>query len=105
MPGRSRNLTRRHLLWVVLGFFCCALITLGGIVQVAHTHADGQAIQSDCALCHTAHLVVQPAVAQALPHTAFVVASISTASQPIRAQDFVVFSLFTRPPPAQTANS
>jgi hypothetical protein len=105
MPGRSRNLTRRHLLWVVLGFFCCALITLGGIVQVAHTHADGQAIQSDCALCHTAHLVVQPAVPQALPHTAFVVASISTASQPIRAQVFFVFSLFTRPPPAQTANS
>jgi hypothetical protein len=105
MPGRSRNLTRRHLLWVVLGFFCCALITLGGIVQVAHTHADGQAIQSDCALCHTAHLVVQPAVPQALPHTAVVVASISTASQPIRAQVFFVFSLFTRPPPAQTANS
>jgi hypothetical protein len=105
MPGRSRNLTRRHLLWVVLGFFCCALITLGGIVQVAHTHADGQAIQSDCALCHTAHLVVQPAVPQALPHTAFVVASISTASQPIRARVFFVFSLFIRPPPAQTANS
>ena len=33
MPGRSRNLRTRHLLWVVLGFFCCALITLGGIVQ------------------------------------------------------------------------
>ena len=105
MPGRSRNLTRRHLLWVVLGFFCCALITLGGIVQVAHTHADGQAIQSDCALCHTAHLVVQPAVPQPLPQTVFVAARISAASQPIRAQFFFVFSLFTRPPPVQTANA
>jgi hypothetical protein len=105
MPGRSRNLTKRHLLWVVLGFFCCALLTVGAIVQVSHTHADGQAVQSDCALCHTAHLVVQPAVRQPLPHTVFVVASISTALQPIRARFLFVFSLFTRPPPAQTANA
>jgi hypothetical protein len=103
MQGRSRNLTRRHLLWVVLGFLCCALITLGGIVQVVHTHTDGQAIQSDCALCHTAHLVVQPAVPQPVPHTVFVAARILTARQPIRTQFFFVFSLFTRPPPAQTA--
>ena len=105
MPGRNRNLRTRHLLWVVLGFFCCALITLGGIVQVGHTHADGQAVQSDCALCHTAHLVVQPSVPQPLPRTVFVVARISTVLQPIRSQFFFVFSLFTRPPPAQTANS
>jgi hypothetical protein len=29
---------------VALGFLCCALITLGGIVQAGHTHADGQAV-------------------------------------------------------------
>ena len=105
MPGRNRNLTTRHLLWVVLGFFCCALITFGGIVQVVHTHADGQAVQSDCALCHTAHLVVQPAVPHSLPRTVLVAARVSTAPQPIRTQFIFVFSLFTRPPPAQTANS
>ena len=105
MPGRSRNLRTRHSLWVVLGFLCCALIALGGIVQAGHTHADSQAVQSDCALCHTAHLVVQPSVPQPLPRSVFVVASISTALQPIRSQFFFVFSLFTRPPPAQTANS
>jgi hypothetical protein len=105
MPGRSRNLRTRHLLWVVLGFFCCALITFGGIVQVGHAHADGQAVQSDCALCHTAHLVVQPAVPHSLPRTVLVVARVSTALQPIRARIFLVFSLFTRPPPVQTANS
>ena len=105
MPGRSRNLRTRHLLWVVLGFFCCALITLGGIVQVGHAHADSQAVRSDCALCHTAHLVVQPSVPQPLPRTVFVVTSISTALQPIHSQFSFVFSLFTRPPPAQTANS
>jgi hypothetical protein len=105
MPGRSRNLRTRHLLWVVLGFFCCVLITLGGIVQVVHTHADGPAVRSDCALCQTAHLVVQPAVPHALPRAVRVVARVSTALQPRRAPFFFVFSLFTRPPPAQTVNS
>jgi hypothetical protein len=103
MPRCSRNLSTRHLLWMVLGFFCCALITLGGVVQAGHTHADGQAVQSDCALCHVAHLVVQPSVPQSLPRAAFVVARVSTAMQPIRAPFLFVFSLFTRPPPAQTA--
>jgi hypothetical protein len=105
MPRGSRNLRTRHLLWVVLGFLCCALVTLGGIVQVGHTHADSQAAQSDCALCHVAHLVVQPSVPQLLPRALFVVARVSTALQPVRAQFFFVFSLFIRPPPVQTANS
>jgi hypothetical protein len=105
MPRRSRNLTTRHLLWVVLGFFCCVLITLCGIVQAGHMHADGQAVQSDCALCHVVHLVVQPSLPQLLPRTVFVAARVSTAPQPIRAQFFFVFSLFTRPPPAQTAHA
>ena len=105
MPGRSRNLRTRHLLWVVLGFLCCALVIIGGIVQAGHIHADGQAVQTDCALCHVAHLVVQPAVPQSLPRTVFVVARISTAPQPVRSQRFFVFSLFTRPPPARTAHA
>jgi hypothetical protein len=105
MPRRSRNLRTRHLLWVALGFFCCALITLGGIVQAGHTHADGHAVQSDCALCHVAHLVVQPSVPQSLPRAVLVVARVSAAPQPIRIQVSFVFSLFSRPPPVQTANS
>ena len=105
MPRRSRNLRTRHLLWVLLGFFCCALITLGGIVQAGHTHAGGQAVQSDCALCHVAHLVVQPAAPQSLPRAVRVVARVSTALQPIRTQFFFVFSLFTRPPPVLTAHA
>ena len=105
MPRGSRNLRTRHLHWVMLGFLCCALIIFGGIVQIVHTHPDGQAVQSDCALCHVAHLVVQPPVPHSLPRTTFVVARVSTALQPIRVQVFFVFSLFSRPPPAQTANS
>jgi hypothetical protein len=105
MRGRSRNLRTRHLLWVALSFLCCALVTFSGLVLVVHTHAGGQAFQSDCALCHTAHLVVQPAIPQPLPRAVAVVARVSTALRPRRAQFFFVFSLFTRPPPVQTANS
>ena len=42
MPRGSRNLRTRHLLWVVLGFLCCAIITFGGIVQVVHTHPEAK---------------------------------------------------------------
>ena len=105
MPGRSRNLRTRHSLWVVLGFLCCALITFSGIVQAGHIHADGQAVQTDCALCHVAHLVVQPAPPQSLPRPVRAVARVSAALQPIRTQLFFIFSLFTRPPPVFTAHS
>ena len=105
MSGHNRTLKVRHSLWVVLAFLCCALITLSGIVQAGHIHADGQAVQTDCALCHVAHLVVQPAAPQSLPRTVRIVARVSTALQPIRAQVFFVFSLFTRPPPVLTAHS
>jgi hypothetical protein len=105
MPGCSLNSRTRHSLWAVLGFLCCALIVFSGVVQVGHTHADGQAVQSDCALCHTAHVVVQPSIPQSLPRTVRIVATISTALEAIRPKPFSVFSLFTRPPPAQTANS
>jgi len=86
---------------VGLGIFCCALVALSGIVQVGHTHAAGQALQSDCALCHTAHLVIQPAVPQSLPQVMLLAAAIVAAFQLIRLHSFSTFSLFTRPPPAR----
>jgi hypothetical protein len=103
MLGRTLHPRTRHSLWAVLGFFCCALIVFSGIVQVGHTHANGQAVQSDCALCHTAHVVVQPPIPQSLPRTIWIVARISTAPQPIRPKRFSAFSLFTRPPPVDVA--
>ena len=93
----------RRSLWIALGFFCCALLALTCIGQVAHWHADGEAVHFDCALCLTAHLVIQPAVPQSLPHTVRIVATISTVLQPIRPRRFSVFSLFTRPPPVDVA--
>jgi hypothetical protein len=74
-------------------------------VQLVHTHPDGQAVRPDCALCHVAHLVVHPSVPQLLPRTIPVAARVSAALQPVRVQFFFVFSLFTRPPPVQTANA
>jgi hypothetical protein len=101
MLGRNHNLKKHALLWAMLGFLCCALITLGGIAQLVHTHADGIAVHSDCALCHTASQVSQPAVAYAVLCTWLVVTRVSTEPRPIRTQAYFVFSLFTRPPPAQ----
>jgi magnesium-transporting ATPase (P-type) len=98
LPLRSK--TGRSL-FIAIGFLCIALVALMGIVQIAHTHA--QLGQTDCAVCHTAHLVIQPAVPQSLPHTVRVEATLAVTPQPIRRQHLSVFSLFTRPPPDQTA--
>jgi hypothetical protein len=73
------------------------------MVQVGHTHPDGQTAQSDCALCHTAHIVVQPAIPQSLPPAVRIVAAISAALQPVHPRQYSVFSLFTRPPPVDFA--
>ncbi len=105
MPGHSLIFKRHHWLFAALAVFCCALVAFSGIVQIAHTHPTGQWAQSDCALCHTAHIVVQPAVPQPLAQTVMVVARVSTAPQPVRAQFFFVFSLFTRPPPVDLASA
>src|SRR5580658_5301914 len=103
MLGRSLKAKTRHSLWVALGFLCCALVAATGAIQLAHTHSDGQAVQSDCALCHTAHLVVQPSIPQSLPRTVWLVATLSAVLQPILPSHFTVFSLFTRPPPVDAA--
>ncbi|HET6216733.1 MAG TPA: hypothetical protein VFE27_06905 [Acidobacteriaceae bacterium] len=97
------NQRARPSLWVALGFLCCALIVCTAIVQVGHTHADGRAVQTDCALCHTAHVVVQPIISRYLPHTVYVVAAVPALLQRIRPKLFSVFSLFNRPPPVDIA--
>jgi hypothetical protein len=99
----SLNPRIRRSVWIAVGFFCCALLAFTGIVQVGHSHADGQAVQSDCALCHTAHLVVQTPIPQSLPHSVWVVEATAATLQPIRLRHISVFSLFTRPPPVDIA--
>jgi hypothetical protein len=103
MLGRTRYLKKHPLLWVLLGFGCCALLTLGGIVQAAHMHADGRLGHSDCALCHTAHQGIQSAHYPVLPCIVMVVTLVAIARRTQRIRSYFLFSLFTRPPPAQTA--
>ncbi len=103
MLSARPNQRARHALWVALGFLCCALIVCASILQVGHIHPDGQAVQSDCALCHTAHLVIQPSIPQSVPPIVRVVAAISTQLQPVHPRHYSVFSLFTRPPPVDVA--
>ena len=93
----------RRTLWMALGFLCCALLALPALCRLPYWHPDGQTVQSDCALCHTAHLVVQPAIPQSLPPSVLIVAAILAALQPARPRHFSVFSLFTRPPPVDIA--
>jgi len=104
MLERTLNPRKRRLLWGALGFLCIVLIVFSGIVQVAHTHADGQ-VHSDCALCHVARAVVQPSVQQSLPHTVRLIATISAALQPIRPKRLFAFALYIRPPPVQAARA
>ena len=105
MLGRNLHQKSAHPLWVTLGILCCALLVLGGIVQAGHIHQDGQAVQSDCTICHAAHVVVQAPIPQSLPRPVRIVAMVSPALEAIRPKPLSFFSLFTRPPPAQTANS
>src|ERR1700721_1483347 len=105
MLSRSPNAGIRRSLWIALGFLCCTLLVFTSIVQVGHTHAENQAVQSDCALCHTAHLVVQPSIPQSLPHIVLIVVAVTTALQPIRTRHLSIFSLFTRPPPVDLASA
>jgi hypothetical protein len=99
------NQRARRSLWAALGFLCCALIACAAIVQVAHVHPDGQAVQSDCALCLTAHVAVQPYIPQSLLLTVRVVATVAMTLQPVRPKETSVFSLFTRPPPVDVASA
>jgi hypothetical protein len=103
MLSCALNRRARRSLWVALGFLCSAIIVCAAIVQVGHTHHDGQTAQSECALCQTAHVAVQPSIPQTLPLTVLVVAAVLLPPQPIRPRHFSVFSLYTRPPPVDIA--
>jgi hypothetical protein len=103
MAGLPLGNRIRKPLWLAVGFLCIALVALTGVVQVVHTHADGGSGQLDCALCHTAHLVIQPSVPQSRPHLVWVEALAAVTPQPVSRQHLSVFSLFTRPPPVDLA--
>jgi hypothetical protein len=89
---------RRHSLVVFVGILCVALVLVAGILQVAHTHANGQ-IDHDCALCFTAHQAVQIAVSVTVILVSHPVARVASERfSPLPRQRFVL-KLANRPPP------
>ncbi|MGA8108464.1 MAG: hypothetical protein WBD46_01605 [Acidobacteriaceae bacterium] len=88
----------RHSLVALVGIVCVALVLLTGILQVTHTHANGQ-IDHDCSLCLTAHQAVQIVVAVTLVVTSRPVARrVQETFAPLPRQRFVL-KLANRPPP------
>ena len=89
------------LSWVsILGILCIALVLTTGILSVTHSHPSGQ-IDHDCALCFTAHQVVQISVFVTVLLTSQPIAGfIRERFAPLPRQRFVL-KLANRPPPEE----
>jgi len=85
--------------WVaLLGIVCIALVLTTSIVSVTHSHPSGQ-IDHDCALCFTAHQVVQIAVVVTILVASRPIARFTSEKfAPLPRQRFVL-KLANRPPP------
>jgi len=97
--GLMRARRGAPLSWVsILGIVCVALVLLTGVLQVTHTHANGQP-DHDCSLCVSAHHVAQVVVVVALTLCFHTVARfLAEGFTPIPRQRFVL-KLANRPPP------
>jgi hypothetical protein len=86
----------------ILGIVCISLVLFTGILQVTHSHPNGQ-IDHDCSLCVTAHHVVQITVAVTLVLSSQPVARfVADRFTPLPRQRFVL-KLANRPPPVPSA--
>ena len=87
------------LSWIsILGMVCIALVLLTGVLQVTHTHPNGQP-DHDCSLCVTAHHVAQVVVVVTMATTSHTVARfVADRFNPLPRQRFVL-KLANRPPP------
>ena len=105
MLGRYPTSQMRSPWRIILGVLCITLLMLSGVVSAAHSHPDGEVSHPDCGLCVTAHMAIQVAVTV----TQVCVAQVFTrveASSPIASHQFTPqFSLFSRPPPADSNRS
>lgn len=88
-----------------LGVLCIALVLVGGLLSVSHSHADGKAYHSDCGLCVSSHIAVNvsPPLPQFFPvHDSTHVEIPRPAAHLQLAPEF---ALFSRPPPADSNRS
>jgi hypothetical protein len=88
---------------MTLVFACITLILFSGLVQVAHTHAPGPASHSDCTFCATAHLSIHPGAAAPDLQPIRTEVWRDADPKPIQRYFSIAFSLYSRPPPDQTA--
>jgi hypothetical protein len=84
---------------LLLGILCIGLVILGSTLSVAHTHNLGDVRHADCALCVTAHVVIQPAAVYVAVDVAQVFTPVHVPLSLAPSQDISPFALFTRPPP------
>jgi len=92
----------RHSWVTILGIVCIALVLFTGILQVTHSHPNGQ-IDRDCSLCITAHHAVQAVVVVTLQIASQpVTRCVAETFSPVPRQRFVL-KLANRPPPVALA--
>jgi hypothetical protein len=77
---------------------CIALVLLVGIVQVVHTHPDGQ-IDEGCSLCNTAHQMVQTVALVTLAISIRPVLRVAPEKTLERPRQRFLLKLAIRPPP------
>jgi hypothetical protein len=99
MLGKYTASSMRSRWRILLGVVCIALIMVGGLVSVTHTHSQREITHQDCGLCVTAHMAIQVAVTVTQVCVAQVFTRVET-SRPVASHDFIPqFALFSRPPP------
>jgi hypothetical protein len=96
LPGS--NTSARNSWRILLALLCVVLVVASATVELTHSHADGH--HADCALCATAHVVIQTAVVAALVVFFALVATVTRSARLSRCVRLTIFALFTRPPPA-----
>jgi hypothetical protein len=105
MLGKYTTSQMRSPWRTLLGVLCIALIMVGGIVSVTHTHSQQETSHQDCGLCVTAHMAVQISVTVTQVSVAQVFIRVE-ASRPVASHEFTPqFALFSRPPPADSTRS
>ena len=105
MAGQLTTWRNQPQLRLLLGALCIALLLVGGIVSVAHSHPDGSTTHQDCGLCVAAHMAIQVAVLVTLVSVTNVFTRVETSSPVASLQFIAQFALFSRPPPADSDRS
>ena len=83
---------------------CAILVLLAVPAQLMHVHADGLE-HPDCAVCHSAHQVVEPPAPQFIQQVVLPSTRVAVLDEQMHREHTFSFSHWNRPPPDQTAIS